>query len=85
MPQHSSLTFDFTAEEVVLIGRTPHTTRAAHDAEVAARAMRAAGVEPTAIGIAALRAPRPERRTLRRRGKPRCAAVRDIDRGGREI
>ena len=44
LPQQSTLTFGFTALEVVLLGRTPHRTRHAHDLDVARQAMQAAGV-----------------------------------------
>ena len=44
LPQQSTLTFGFTAMEVVLLGRTPHRTRHVHDLDVARRAMQAAGV-----------------------------------------
>ena len=44
LPQQSTLTFGFTALEVVLLGRTPHRTRHTHDLDVARRAMQAAGV-----------------------------------------
>lgn len=36
LPQHSSLTFPFTVEEVVQMGRTPHATGAKRDAAIVA-------------------------------------------------
>lgn len=36
LPQHSSLTFPFTVEEVVRMGRTPHDTGARKDREIVA-------------------------------------------------
>ncbi|MEM1125017.1 MAG: heme ABC transporter ATP-binding protein [Bacteroidota bacterium] len=44
LPQHASLAFGFTVEEVVLLGRTPHRTRATEDDEIARAALHAAGV-----------------------------------------
>jgi iron complex transport system ATP-binding protein len=44
MPQESTLAFDFSVLEVVLLGRTPHKTGQAHNVDVACRAMQAAGV-----------------------------------------
>ena len=40
LPQHSLLNFPFTAEEVVMLGRTPHDTGIAHDREIVAEALR---------------------------------------------
>jgi len=39
LPQQSLLNFPFTAEEVVMMGRTPHDTGLAHDREVVAEAL----------------------------------------------
>jgi len=39
LPQHSLLNFPFTAEEVVMMGRTPHDTGLAHDREIVAAAL----------------------------------------------
>ena len=44
MPQASSLPFDFSVLEVVLLGRTPHRSTRAADLDAASRAMDAAGV-----------------------------------------
>lgn len=44
LPQSSTLTFGFTVEEVVLLGRTPHVTTRARNREVVAHAMDVAGV-----------------------------------------
>ncbi len=44
LPQHSTLGFGFSVQEVVLLGRTPHRTPPARDLEIAAGAMQAAGV-----------------------------------------
>jgi iron complex transport system ATP-binding protein len=41
LPQHSLLNFPFTAEEVVMLGRTPHDTGLAHDREIVAEALKA--------------------------------------------
>ena len=41
LPQHSLLNFPFTAEEVVMLGRTPHDTGVAHDREIVAAALQA--------------------------------------------
>jgi iron complex transport system ATP-binding protein len=41
LPQHSLLNFPFTAEEVVMMGRTPHDTGLVHDREIVAEALRA--------------------------------------------
>lgn len=48
MPQASTLPFDFSVLEVVLLGRTPHRGGQAADLEAAFRAMRAGGVEALA-------------------------------------
>ena len=40
LPQHSSLDFPFTAEEVVMLARTPHATGANIDQEVVADALK---------------------------------------------
>ncbi|MCR9106493.1 MAG: heme ABC transporter ATP-binding protein [Gammaproteobacteria bacterium] len=39
LPQHSTLNFPFTVEEVVMLGRTPHRTGASRDREVVRRAL----------------------------------------------
>lgn len=39
LPQHSLLEFPFTAEEVVMLGRTPHGTGRDHDREVVREAL----------------------------------------------
>ncbi|MEL6612011.1 MAG: heme ABC transporter ATP-binding protein [Bacteroidota bacterium] len=44
VPQQTALAFGFTAREVVLLGRTPHDTRATNDGEIADQALRLAGV-----------------------------------------
>lgn len=44
MPQASSLPFDFSVLDVVLLGRTPHRATRADDLDAVHRAMRAAGV-----------------------------------------
>ncbi len=44
LPQHSKLAFGLTAREVVLLGRTPHSTRVSVDADSVQRAMEKAGV-----------------------------------------
>jgi iron complex transport system ATP-binding protein len=41
LPQHSLLNFPFTATEVVMLGRTPHSTGLAHDREIVAQALQA--------------------------------------------
>jgi iron complex transport system ATP-binding protein len=41
LPQHSLLNFPFTAEEVVMLGRTPHDTGATQDRAIVAEALRA--------------------------------------------
>jgi iron complex transport system ATP-binding protein len=41
LPQHSLLNFPFTATEVVMLGRTPHSTGVAHDREIVAQALKA--------------------------------------------
>ena len=48
MPQASTLPFDFSVLEVVLLGRTPHRAGQAADLDAAFRAMRAGGVEALA-------------------------------------
>lgn len=48
MPQATTLQFDFSVLEVVLLGRTPHRSSRADDLDAAFRAMRAAGVEALA-------------------------------------
>ncbi|MEO0558358.1 MAG: heme ABC transporter ATP-binding protein [Bacteroidota bacterium] len=45
LPQQSSLGFGFSTLDVVLLGRTPHSTGRRADLDAAARAMRRAGVE----------------------------------------
>jgi iron complex transport system ATP-binding protein len=45
LPQFSSLTFGFSALEVVMLGRTPHPTSAAENVEISFQAMIAAGVD----------------------------------------
>ncbi len=40
LPQHSSLNFPFTAEEVVLLARTPHDTGLKRDDEIVASALK---------------------------------------------
>jgi heme transport system ATP-binding protein len=40
LPQHSLLNFPFTAAEVVMLGRTPHDTGAAHDREIVEQALK---------------------------------------------
>ena len=44
LPQHSALSFGFTAFEVARLGRTPHRTRAHEDDAAALRALSRAGV-----------------------------------------
>ncbi len=44
LSQQSALTFGFKVDEVVQLGRTPHGSSAAFDAEIASRAMEIAGV-----------------------------------------
>lgn len=44
LPQQSALAFGFPVLDVVLLGRTPHTTPRARDLDAAERAMRRAGV-----------------------------------------
>lgn len=39
LPQHSLLDFPFTAEEVVMLGRTPHDTGVKKDAEIVSEAL----------------------------------------------
>ena len=41
LPQHSLLNFPFTAAEVVMLGRTPHSSGLAHDREIVAQALQA--------------------------------------------
>ena len=41
LPQHSLLNFPFTAEEVVMLGRTPHDTGATQDRAIVGEALRA--------------------------------------------
>ncbi len=41
LPQHSTLSFPFTAAEVVMMGRIPHASGVARDREIAARALQA--------------------------------------------
>lgn len=43
LPQSSSLNFPFNAEEVVLLGRTPHDTGLRHDREIARAALAEVG------------------------------------------
>ena len=45
LPQQSALGFGFSTLDVVLLGRTPHSTGRRSDLDAAARAMRRAGVE----------------------------------------
>lgn len=45
LPQFSTLTFGFSALEVVLLGRTPHSTGNARDLEIAKAAMHACEVD----------------------------------------
>ena len=40
LPQHSLLDFPFTAQEVVMLGRTPHQTGFAHDRDIVAQALK---------------------------------------------
>lgn len=39
LPQHSMLSFPFTAQEVVMLGRTPHATGLARDAQIVREAL----------------------------------------------
>jgi len=45
LPQQSLLDFPFTAEEVVMLGRTPHATGAAMDREIVTRALKAVDLD----------------------------------------
>ena len=51
LPQFSTLTFGFSALEVVLLGRTPHATGNEEDLEIAMQAMCAVGVDHLAARL----------------------------------
>lgn len=51
LPQYSTLSFGFSALEVVLLGRTPHATGQEDDLGIAMQAMRAVGVDHLAARL----------------------------------